>query len=99
MVGLCLVVGEWRVENGEWRIGSANRSTRYSPFATRLSRERHRLPGRRLAFEPARGRQRQLRELLAGVIADHQRALIERPAPAGEEVARAAALLADAACR
>src|SRR5205814_9938036 len=48
--------GSWRMAISEWRMAKRVSKQIYSLLAIRLSRERHRLPGRRLAFEPARGR-------------------------------------------
>src|SRR5712692_1335918 len=69
------------------------RATNKSP------RQRDRLAACRLALEARGRREGEARERLAGVIADHQRALVEGPAPAGEEVARAAAFRRDGAVR
>src|SRR6266705_2249269 len=68
--------------------------------ATTMSpRQRNHLAVCRLALEARGRREGEARERLAGVIADHQRALVEGPAPAGEEVARAAAFRRDGAVR
>jgi NAD(P)-dependent dehydrogenase (short-subunit alcohol dehydrogenase family) len=55
------------------------------------------LPAGRLAIEAAGRALRQLSQRLAVVIADHQRALLEGPFAAGEEISRAAAFRRDRA--